>query len=327
MRFQRLDLNLLVALDALLSEEKLIDAARRLNLSQSAMSGALSRLRQYFNDELFVPQGRRMMPTPLARSLAKPVRDVLLEVQSRITNRESFDPPTSGRTFRVASSDYVATVLLTDVCRRLSEEAPFVRLEIVAISPDAHARLDRGDFDLLILPEAYADAQRPTQFLFSDTFTCIAWRDNPDLGDTFSFEEYQALGHVVPGLGTARAPTIEQHLVAMSGLHRRIEVVVPSFTNIAPFVVGTNRLATLQSRLAKLAAKHLPLRLLEPPLPTPVLTETMQWHAFQTEDPGHTWLRKMLVDCAAKLHEPNAEEPVGQGSRYADRIDIADGGD
>lgn len=301
MRFQRLDLNLLVAFDALSSEEKLIDAARRLNLSQSATSGALARLRQYFDDELFVPQGGRMTPTPLARSLARPVRDVLLEIQSRITNRESFDPAVSDATFKIAASDYVSNVILADMCAQIYQQAPHVRIEVFPIQPRVQTELDRGEFDLIILPEAYAAPHHPTKNLFQDDFTCIVWKHNPLVEDELTLEQFETLGHVGLGLGSTRAPTIEQHLTMVSGHRRRVEVVVSSFSSIAPFVVGTNRIATVQWRLACQAALHYPLRLLRPPLPTPVLTETMQWHSYQTNDPKHCWLRQVVEDCAAAM--------------------------
>jgi DNA-binding transcriptional LysR family regulator len=224
-----------------------------------------------------------------------------LEIQSRITNRESFDPAESDATFRIAASDYVSTVLLAQACAQLYAAAPKVRLEIFPMQSDVQTRLDRGDFDLIILPETYAAPNHPTERLFKDVFTCIVWSDNPLVGEELSLEQFEHLGHVGLGLGSTRAPTIEQHLMMVSGHRRRVEVVVSSFNTIAPFVVGTNRIATLQWRLAAQAAQQYPVRMLRPPLATPVLSEIMQWHSFQTEDPKHIWLRQMVSRCAAAL--------------------------
>src|SRR5262245_4933192 len=112
MRFNRLDLNLLVALDALLAEQNITRAAERLHLSQSAVSGALARLREHFQDELLVQVGRRMTRTPLAESLAQPVREILAQVQATVERRPGFDPSTSDRQFSIMVSDYVTTVLM-----------------------------------------------------------------------------------------------------------------------------------------------------------------------------------------------------------------------
>src|SRR5215472_18123748 len=115
MHFRQLDLNLLVALDALLMERNITEAGRRLHVTQSAMSGSLGRLREYFGDELLVQIGRKMVPTPLAETLAEPVREILLKVKATVDARPGFDPATSTRRFSLMMSDYVSTVLMNEV--------------------------------------------------------------------------------------------------------------------------------------------------------------------------------------------------------------------
>ena len=131
MHFQKLDLNLLVALDALIEERSVSRAADRLNLSQSAMSSALSRLREYFGDELLVPVGRRMEPTALALNLAPAIREILQRIRVTIQARPSFDPATAERRFRVMTSDYLVEVLLADVLRELADTAPGIQMQIL----------------------------------------------------------------------------------------------------------------------------------------------------------------------------------------------------
>src|SRR5579883_2295229 len=119
MHFRNLDLNLLVALDALLAERNITQAGKRLHLTQSAMSGALARLREYFGDELLAQVGRKMVPTPLGKSLTEPVRNALHNIQATIATKTRFDPATSKRHFKFMMSDYVATVLMSAALPRI----------------------------------------------------------------------------------------------------------------------------------------------------------------------------------------------------------------
>jgi DNA-binding transcriptional LysR family regulator len=152
MRFHDLDLNLLVALDALLTEQSITRAAERLHLSQSAMSGALARLREHFHDELLAQVGRRMVPTALGDSLRASVRELLLQIQSTIEPRSSFDPQTSDRRFTIMVSDDVASLIFTEVLRRAGELAPAITFAFLAPDDAAAEALDRGDIDFIVLP-------------------------------------------------------------------------------------------------------------------------------------------------------------------------------
>src|ERR1700734_3109378 len=147
MNLHRLDLNLLVALDALLAERSITRAAQRLHLSPSATSGALARLRAYFGDELLSQIGRRMVPTPLGESLQASVRDCLLHVQATVDVRPQFDPLNSKRNFRLMLSDYVSTVLMPGALRRLQREAPGVTIELLANENEPWQALSRGGVD------------------------------------------------------------------------------------------------------------------------------------------------------------------------------------
>ena len=141
------DLNLLVALDALLTERNVTQAGVRLNLSQSSMSGALSRLRSYFQDELLVPGGRRMVLTPLAETLVEPVRDLLLQTRQTLATKPRFDPATATRHISIAVSDYTIEILLSDVLRRARVLAPFITFRLQPIGNRASEALDAGELD------------------------------------------------------------------------------------------------------------------------------------------------------------------------------------
>ncbi len=172
------DLNLLVALDALLTERNVTRAGNRLNLSQSAMSGALARLRHYFHDELLVPVGRQMALTPVAEELVEPVRDILLRIRGTLGSKPQFHPQTATRHISLAVSDYVAEILMADVLRRARREAPHITFELRGVGRRATEDLESGELDFLISPEGYVSAAHPTDVLFEDTYTCVVWADN-----------------------------------------------------------------------------------------------------------------------------------------------------
>ncbi|CAN7329077.1 LysR family transcriptional regulator [Massilia sp. LjRoot122] len=297
MRFNRLDLNLLVALDALLSEKSITRASRRLNLSQSATSGVLARLRDYFRDDLLVQVGRNLILTPLAVSLVEPVRDVLLQIQRTIEIQPEFDPATATREFRLFASDFVSTVLLGELGRRIAAEAPGVSIDISPTTSTPAEQLERGEVELMILPRKYMSDSQPTELLFEETYTCIVWTGNTLVGDTLSLDQYMELGHVSSRFGTSLA-SFEEHFLKDSGYDRRIEVSTTNFTSLPHFVIGTNRIATMHTRLARMLACYYPIRLIAPPIAFPKLEMCMQWNRFLDRDPSHIWLRKMLLEIA-----------------------------
>lgn len=301
MHFNRLDLNLLVALDALLAERNITRAAERVHLSQSAMSGALARLREYFGDELLVQAGRRMVPTPLGESLAAPVREVLLKVETTIQARPDFEAATSTRHFKLLMSDYASTVLMSRTLPRLQEEAPHVTIELLPYSEWQWETLERGEADFLIMPTRYLREGHPSEVLFEDSFTCVAWSGNELVGDSLSLAQYLALGHVAVRFGQQRIPAFDEWFFDHFGYNRRIEVIATSFNSIPQLLVGTRRIATIHRRLADFYARYLPLKFVAPPLEMPTLTEAIVWHKYRDGDPGSIWLREVLKAAAEPM--------------------------
>jgi len=300
-RFNRLDLNLLVALDALLAERNITRAAERLHLSQSATSGVLARLRGYFEDELLVQVGRKMEPTLLALRLAGPVRDIILKVQATLAIKSDFDLATTAQHFRICASDYMVTVLLNRVLQAKDRQAPHVTLELIAQTRSPGDVLKRGELDFLVIPDRFLADDQPYEVLFEDSYTCVAWAGNEQIGDTLDFDQYMQLGHITPRFGRARQPTLEDWFMKQYGLVRRIDVVTYDFTSMAQLLVGTSLIATMQSQLAKRYAAYLPLRLIPLPLEIPVLRECLQWPRYLEDDPGHQWMRQLFRQAAAEL--------------------------
>jgi len=296
MRFKHLDLNLLVALDVLLEEQNITRAAARLHMTQSATSGVLGRLRTYFEDDLLVQVGRKMMPTPLAKELELPVRDVLLKIQTSITAKPVHDISGSKRHFRIMASDYLISVLFAEAIREINHEAPNITFELISPGQTAKEMLMRGEVDLMIAPEHFIVKEHPSQLLFDEQHVCVVCAANHSIGERLTLERYLELGHVGVAFGRSRTPGIEEWFMSQYGCKRRVEVITHDFNTLAQLVIGTQRIATMHSRLARLYARNLPLRILPPPVELPAMQEYMSWHRSLDRDPMLRWLREKLTE-------------------------------
>jgi LysR family transcriptional regulator, nod-box dependent transcriptional activator len=301
LQLSHLDLNLLVALDALRAECSITGAGRRIHLTQSAMSGALGRLREYFSDELLTPVGRKMVRTALGERLAEPVRAVLLQIKETINLAPSFDPATSSRTFSLMMSDYVSTILMPAVLRQAQSVAPGVRFEILS-NDFSHPMeiLERADIDFVIMPNFYLHKSHPSAPLFSDNYVCVVWDENSLVGAEVATEQYLQLGHISVQFGREHAPMVDDFLHAKFGEALRIEVLAMNFNSLIQYVVGTNRISIVHRRLAAYYAGRHPIRLVTPKFAVPTLTESIQWHTCFNDDPGSLWLRNLLVEVARR---------------------------
>ncbi|WFU51774.1 MULTISPECIES: transcriptional regulator NodD1 [Sinorhizobium] len=304
MRFKGLDLNLLVALDALMTERNLTAAARTINLSQPAMSAAVARLRTYFHDDLFTMIGRELVPTPRAERLAPAVREALLHIQISIISWDPFCPAQSDRRFRIILSDYAALVFFEKVVERAAREAPAVSFELLPLADNYDDCLRRGDADFLIFPELFMSRTHPRARLFDETLVCVGCRSNKQLSERLTLEEYMSMGHVAVKFGNTRTPSIEEWYLLEHGFKRHIEVVVQGFSMIPSMLSGTDRIATMPLRLVKYFAKTIPLRIVELPLPLPTFTQAVQWPALHNGDQASLWMREVLFQEASRIISP-----------------------
>lgn len=304
MRFDRLDLNLLVALDALISEQSVTEASRRLYLSQPAVTSALNRLRQYFGDDLLVLEGRQMRLTYKAEELAAPVRQALELIRSEITQPGQFDPKESSRKFVIIASDYIHTILLAQVIAQAAREAPRVMFEIIRPSTDATERFERAEADLMLTVEPFSLAQHPSVPLFQDEHVLISWAGSSH-GDAISTEEFLAAGHVAASFGRDRRQALSELSLEKFREQRRIELIVPSFSALAQSVVGTDRLATMHRKLAEHFVPFYPIRIHSLPVPIAPIQQVMNWHRLRNRDAGMQWLKNMIAACSAdKFGQP-----------------------
>ncbi|CAM3415799.1 MULTISPECIES: LysR family transcriptional regulator [Cupriavidus] len=308
MRFKGLDLNLLVALDALMTHRNLTAAAHSINLSQPAMSAAVARLRDYFSDSLFVMRGREFVPTARAMELAGPVREALSHVQLSIISRDVFLPSKSKRRFRICLSDFMTLVYFKKVMKRVACEAPSVSFELFFPDDEPGELLRRGDVDFLILPELLLSDTHPKARLFEEKLVCVGCPTNKQLSRRLALEKYISMGHVTVRFGRSRRPSIEEFFLLELGFKRREEIVVPTFDLIPPMLSRTDRIATLPLRLAQYFGEVVPLRIVDVPLPLSSFTEAIQWPALHTGDPASIWMRQVLLEEAKSLASVDAKK-------------------
>ncbi|MDT7588862.1 MAG: hypothetical protein QOI50_3922 [Pseudonocardiales bacterium] len=295
------DLNLLVALDALLTERNVTRAAERTSVGQPAMSASLARLRAHFGDPLLVRVGRGLMPTPLAESLVGPVRDALAAAEVVMGRSREFDPTNDRRSFTIMASDYVTLVLLRPLLVLLDRQAPRVQISVTPISPGYEDQLRRGQADLLILPREVVGepARFPHVALFTDRYVLAVDRDNALIGDRASADELAKMTYVAYSGGPLRS--VAEVQLEELGIHRRIEVSTQGFV-VAPFLLRGTQLATvMHEKLAGLVSEAARLRIVEPVVPLRPIHEVAYWNPRHTEDPAHRWLRKRIVELAATV--------------------------
>ncbi len=325
MRFEKLDLNLLVALDALLAERSVSLAAERLYLSQSATSSALGRLRDYFGDELLVVRGRQMVLTARAEELMEPVRAVLNQVKETIAIKPQFDPATTDRAIRIMASDYISEVLLSALMSELAVTAPNLRLEIQPMSDNPVEAMERGLVDILLTVDFAISADHPSHTLFQDDYVVIACKDNSALNGPLTKDLYFTLGHVTARFGKGHMPAFEDWFVRRQKQPRRLEVVTSSFLSIPGFVVGTNRIATVHRRHAQRIAQQIPVVIHEAPMPFPPIREAIQWHVSNNNDPAIRWFVEQVVLAAGDHGSADTQDNVVALKQRADvELDTAE---
>jgi DNA-binding transcriptional LysR family regulator len=296
-----IDLNLLVALGALLEERNLTRAGEKINMSQPTMSGALARLRLHFGDELLVRSGRQYVLTPVAERLLPAVQEALRQVERTLEVTPEFDAGTSERQFSLALSDYAVTVLIEPLLRRVHELAPGVGLELSPIPPDMQES-DRGllQHDLLIGPLGFRFLGR-SEVVFRDRFVCIVDPGNPRLTDGWlSLADLGELPHAAATFGHAGLNPAERALAEL-GVQRHVQVTTVGWLSLPFVVAGTDLVAVVPERLARRVAAAAGVAVAEPPFGRVELVEAAWWHPMRTADPALAWLRTILSEAAQSL--------------------------
>lgn len=297
MNLTSMDLNLLVAFDALARERNVTLAANRVGLTQPAMSNALARLRRIFNDPLFVRTSAGMQPTPYAQQLAEPISRACELMEAALRTDASFDPATSSRkTFSFYLSEIGELVFLPKILQALQKHAPRIAVKVHRV-PEIGAQdaMAAGDVDLAIgiFPNLASGFYQ--QRLYGDKFVCIMRRDHPLVQDSLSMEQYLAVPHaIVAATGTGHDTAIEQVLWKQR-LHRKIAVTVPHFLVLPTIVQQTDAIATIPSRMAA-ALESIPgVKVLEAPIKFPRIEIRQHWHERFHQDAANRWLRSLVA--------------------------------
>ena len=299
MDIRSVDLNLLPVLDALLRHRSATLAARELNLSQSALSSALTRLRAVLGDELFVRTGRGLRPTPRASELAEPVAEVLMQVRDRILQGEPFDPASATRVFTLAHTDVGAYVLWPRIVRAVRQAAPGVQLRLQVLGMDQLApALAEGQVDLAIgsfpdLPQSLFQKR-----LFDRRYVALVDRGHRLAATTLSLAQFAQTPQIVVRGGSGVQELIGQSL-QQHGLRREDVTELPSYLMIPPMLAGSGFLAVMPGQLAEVFMAQGMFSRLELPMATPVSTIRMYWHRRLQLDAGSQWLRALVVDLLA----------------------------
>lgn len=301
------DIRLLRSFLVLMAHKSVSSAAEQMGVSQPAASHTLARLRDLFQDPLLLRSRSGMVASDRAAGFEEGVRRLLENYDELLVKARPFDPAESKQTFVISAPEYAEHLLMPGVARRARQEAPGVRIEVRAPDRDrALELLEKRQVDLRIawLPNP-PPSLRSTQ-LFQDRIVCIADRAHPHICGSLSLDQYLAASHARP-LGTGRTTTgrVIDEAVERLGGQLDLAFLVQNFLTIPLVMAGTDVIATVPFRLAKAMKQHHALQILEPPLRLPRVRYAAYWHERSQKDPGHRWLRGLVVDAARAL-EPYA---------------------
>jgi DNA-binding transcriptional LysR family regulator len=300
-RLSDIDLNLLVVFEAIYREQSLTRAAQKLNLTQPALSHALARLRELFQDPLFARSGRAMLPSSFARTIIGPVRQALLTLEHGLFPSQGFDPKRTPRRFVVGLRDVLETVWLPVLVRQAREEGSALQLVSARVSrSELETDLSAGALDLAIeIPLPVSSAVRHRE-ITQDRLVVMARRQHPVVRGGLDVESYLAHSHVFVS-SRRKGPGVEDLVLRQRGQHRRIVLRCQNYLAACQVVRETDLLLTIPERLAR----SLPLEdetcLLPFPCETPPLSIHMYWHASADNDPANMWLRGQIERLAAQL--------------------------
>jgi DNA-binding transcriptional LysR family regulator len=299
---RRIDLNLLVALDALLEEQNVTRAAERLALTQPTVSAMLARLRELFDDPLFVRAQRGLLPTPRAQALGVPLKAWLAEGHGLVTV-EAFNPATAAFTASVSANDYIQSALLVPLVQRLRREAPNVRLAVRG-SELCHgiAPFANGDIDLCIATTSEIPSQElPARLLYNEHYVCVVREGHPLAGTRVTLDQFCRFPHISISTTESEFAGPVDHALAQLGRKRQVVLSVPGFL-ILPAVLATDDLiAVVPERVVR--GRLDGLRTFTPPVAIPEFNVVALWHHRLHKDPAHRWLRGLVAETARDFEQ------------------------
>lgn len=290
----KLDLNLLVTLDTLLAERNVTHAARRLNLSQPAISTRLTRLRDLLGDPLLLPAQRGMIPTERALELQEPLHNALEGVRRVVAENSPFDPSTITATIAIAASDYVQYAILMPLLDVLRRDAPGIKVAWRTINTSMlDSQMARGDVSLaLSTPETAPETLRMRK-IYREEYVAIARCDHPAIDRSLDLDSFCALDHVIvsPEGGGFEGPADDA--LAALGRKRNVALSAPGFLVVPEIVARSDMIALVPSRVAQ--GRTGQIRMFDPPMPVTGFDMALIWHDRTTTHPLHRWLRDRIT--------------------------------
>lgn len=291
----------LEVLAALLRERNVTHAAKRLGMTQSAVSHALARLRRLFNDPLFVPTGRGMLPTSRALELATPLARALGLLNGLGQAERAFEPSTFAGSFSIATSDYIAFLLLPGLVRRLAVLAPRMHLRILPLEPALDSiRLKNDELDLILWNERQPISGLYLRQLFADRLLAVTRAGHPQIQGSLSIEQFRVARHLCV---SNQHGALREEMESVYAEGCKVALKVPHFLMAYSLVAQTDLLSMIAERTARRLSGRLPLQLLELPLAVPAFEVSMAWHPRRHEEAAHRWLRDEIAAVAAVLDE------------------------
>ncbi|KAA9001264.1 LysR family transcriptional regulator [Affinibrenneria salicis] len=293
-----LDLNLLKTLDALLDERSVTRAAQRLALTQPAVSGMLTRLRNDFNDPLFVRTKQGIVPTLRALELACPIKQILSDADA-LLRPQAFDPASAALTLTIASSDYALQAVVIPFIAALRRQAPAIRVSLQsAKDAQLQARFERGEIDIALISPDSTPPGLHARHLFYEDYVCLLRADHPDAaGDRLSMARFCALDHVLVSYSGGKFNGVTDEMLARQGRERRVAMSVTSFAALPEILSASDLIAVVPQRLARAYGDG--LKILAPPFAIRGFTQSVVWHERTERDPARRWLRALLIDGCA----------------------------
>lgn len=301
MHLEKLDLNLLVVIDALLRTSSVTVAAAELNLTQSAVSSALKRARAHFEDEIFFYDGQRMSPTPFGQSIAGIVPEMVTRLRALSRMRATTDLVSLNRQFTVIASDYVAAVFLSTVARRLAQAAPGVSLAVVPFSEDSMDRFNRGKIDFMIGPSFWSEADLNRAALFKDDFKCVVCKSNPLCSTGLTLDGFLNAPHVVTNFFVGHGKSHFENWLDEQNFSIKIAASLPSFVVLPHYISGTENISTIHKRLLNQIVHLKDLASFEPPCDIPPLIEYLTWKDHQEFDVEAMLMREFMLAIATNM--------------------------
>lgn len=288
-----LDLNLLKALDALLDEGSVTRAAQRLSLTQPAVSGMLTRLRDYFGDPLFVRTSHGMVPTLRASELSVPVKQILTDIAILLKPMQ-FDPMTAELTYTLVATDYALKAVVVPLIAALKQHAPRIRIAVRSVDSERmYQQLSRGEVDLaLVTPQTTPDDLHG-RALYQEEYVCVARSHHPlAAASEMTLEQFCEQEHILVST-EGRFMGVTDEALAELSLTRRVGVSVNSFLVIPDILRSTDMIAVVPGRMVPVDSD---LAIIPLPLNVPGFTKSMAWHERTHRDPAHQWIRALCVE-------------------------------